>query len=72
MALTKNQVKIVDALENGGHIWKAGSSYYLARVTGHMANGTPRYESETINARTFKALEPLLHKFLAKDRWVLK
>jgi hypothetical protein len=36
MALTKNQVKIVDALENGGHIWKAGSSYYLARVTGHM------------------------------------
>jgi hypothetical protein len=75
MSLTKKQTLLVDALINGGHIWRAGSSsYYLARVVGHYNTGSPIFKSEPINGRTFTALEPLLSKDLysSGDRWVLK
>jgi hypothetical protein len=40
-----------------------------------MENGAPRYKSELINARTFKALEDLLKDgapYSGGKRWVLK
>jgi hypothetical protein len=75
MSLTKKQTEIVDALHNGGFIWRASMSYYVAVVQGHMSNGEPRFQSELINARTFKAMEPDLEQFTSDKgglRWRLK
>lgn len=56
MALTKKQVEIIDALQNGGHIWKAANTYYLARVVGENQHGHRVFKSELLPKKTFDAL----------------
>ena len=75
MSLTKKQAAIIDVLHNGGFIWRAGTSHYIAKVDGHMTNGEPRFRSELINLRTFRALAPDLEQFTSEKggkRWRLK
>ena len=76
MSLSKKQKDIIDALHNGGFIWRAGHSYYLAKVNGETHSGTPRFQSEIINVRTFRAMEDLLEQYKSKEkgglRWRLK
>ena len=69
MPLTKKQVEVIDALQNGGHIWQAGTSYYLARKIGTWENGDPKFHSTVVNARTITALLPMLTK--NEKRWDL-
>jgi hypothetical protein len=75
MSLTKLQKDIVDALHNGGFIWRAGTTHYLARVQGSMHNGQCRYQSEIINVRTFRAMDDYLEQYDSEKggkRWRLK
>jgi len=75
MSLSKVQKNIADALLNGGFIWRGGTSYYLARVVGEAVGGSARYQSEIINVRTFRAMEPLIEQYTSEKgglRWRLK
>lgn len=60
MALTKKQLAVIDALQSGGHIWRTGSTYYLAKKIGIWDNGDPKFHSEVVNGRTIKAILPML------------
>jgi len=82
MALTKKQVEIIDALQNGGHIWKAANTYYIARVVGENQHGHRVFKSDLLPKKTFDALmekdmlEPEYVKgssfSIAKKKWRLK
>lgn len=75
MNLSKKQRAIVDVLHNGGFIWRAGMSYYLAKVDGHMLNGEPRFRSESVNVRTIRAMELHLESYDSDrggKRWRLR
>lgn len=50
MRLTRQQLYVVQVLQNGGYIWFAAGHPYLA----HSENG--RIKSVSLNIRTFDAL----------------
>jgi len=54
MALTNKQAEVMDVLFNGGYIWRAGDTYFLARATQHSYG--VHYQSRKINAKTAKAV----------------
>jgi hypothetical protein len=75
MSLTKKQLEIVDVLQNGGHIWKAGDSFYLAEQIGTWDSGAPRYQSVRMPKKTFDSLlaQGVLKKTITKDnQWRLR
>jgi hypothetical protein len=51
MRLTKQQLKVLDVLRNGGYIWTAADHPYLARV-----DSVGRVTSETMHNKTFTTL----------------
>jgi len=54
MALTTKQAEVMDVLFNGGYIWRAGDTFFLARATHHSYG--VNYQSRKINAKTAKAV----------------
>ena len=67
--MTKQQLEIMDALNNGGYIWTASGMPYLAKCSGGM------YKSSLINRKTFTALVEggvLERDPVHQNRWVPK
>lgn len=66
--MTPKQAEVMDALFNGGYLWRAGKVHFLARAS-HKATSV-YYQSERINAKTFNALMAtgLLEK-VGENRW---
>jgi hypothetical protein len=66
--LSKAQLRVVEALQNGGHVWLAAGSPYLIKV-----DPEGRKHSDLLNKKTFNHLKEMKIIVEGTDfRWRLK